>query len=111
MGDVWTQTVVVVVTEFGRTARVNGTEGTDHGTATVALVLGGAEKGGRVLADWPGLSDHALHEARDLKPTLDLRALLKGVLREHHGVADRALSDVVFPGSASVPALHDIIAT
>jgi uncharacterized protein (DUF1501 family) len=111
MGEAWTQTVVVVVTEFGRTARVNGTEGTDHGTATVALVLGGAVKGGRVLADWPGLSDHALHDARDLKPTLDLRALLKGVLREHLGVAERILSDVVFPDSAAVPALHDIIAT
>ena len=70
----WKDTVVVVVTEFGRTARVNGTEGTDHGTATVALLIGGAVKGGRMLADWPGLSEKALHQGRDLKPTRDLRA-------------------------------------
>src|SRR5262249_42588858 len=57
MGPAWQDTVVAVVTEFGRTARINGTEGTDHGTATVALLVGGALKGGRVIADWPGLKD------------------------------------------------------
>ena len=67
MGDTWKETVVAVVTEFGRTARINGTEGTDHGTATVALLAGGALKGGRVIADWPGVNETALYERRDLK--------------------------------------------
>ena len=77
----WRETVVAVVTEFGRTARINGTEGTDHGTGTVALLVGGALKGGRVIADWPGLKERDLYESRDLKPTTDLRAVLKGVLQ------------------------------
>jgi uncharacterized protein (DUF1501 family) len=110
MGSAWKETVVIVVTEFGRTARINGTEGTDHGTGTVALTLGGRINGGRVLADWPGLSEASLHEGRDLRPTLDLRALLKGVLRDHLGVADRALASVVFPDSASIRAQDGIIA-
>ena len=75
----WRETVVAIVTEFGRTARLNGNDGTDHGTATTALLIGGALKGGRVIADWPGLKPHNLHEGRDLKPTTDLRAVLKGV--------------------------------
>ena len=79
MGKAWHESVIAVVTEFGRTARINGTEGTDHGTATVALLIGGALKGGRVIADWPGLSDSNLYEGRDLKPTTDLRSVLKGI--------------------------------
>ena len=81
MGAAWRDTVVVLVTEFGRTAHINGNDGTDHGTATVALLAGGAVKGGRVIADWPGLKDADLYESRDLKPTTDLRAVLKGVLQ------------------------------
>ena len=91
MGPAWKDTIVAIVTEFGRTARVNGTQGTDHGMATVALLAGGAVKGGRVLADWPGLTEAALYEGRDLKPTRDLRAVLKGVLRDHLGIPDGAL--------------------
>lgn len=106
---VWPETVVAVITEFGRTVRINGTAGTDHGTATCAFLLGGAVAGGRVIADWPGLSDTALHEARDLKPTTDLRALLKGVLIEHLGVDAKAAADVVFPGSTSFPPLARLI--
>jgi uncharacterized protein (DUF1501 family) len=83
MGSAWRETVVAVVTEFGRTARINGNDGTDHGTATVALLAGGALKGGRVIADWPGLKDAQLQDGRDLKPTTDLRAVLKGVLKDH----------------------------
>ena len=65
MGPAWHETVVALVTEFGRTARINGTDGTDHGTATVALLAGGALKGGRVIADWPGLkSSRSLREPR-----------------------------------------------
>jgi uncharacterized protein (DUF1501 family) len=101
MKDAWRETVVAVVTEFGRTARINGTEGTDHGTATVALLAGGALQGGRVLADWPGLRPFDLHEGRDLKPTTDLRAVLKGLLRDHLRVADSALATTVFPASGA----------
>jgi uncharacterized protein (DUF1501 family) len=102
MAGGWTQTVVIVVTEFGRTARVNGTAGTDHGTATVALLFGGAVRGGRVLADWPGLAERVLYEGRDLRPTCDLRAVLKGVLRDHLGIPQGALAQSVFPDSHGV---------
>ncbi len=102
MGEAWKETAVAVITEFGRTARINGTEGTDHGTATVALLAGGAVKGGRVIADWPGLSEANLYEARDLKPTADLRAILKGVMRDHLRVDERALGSSVFPGSTAL---------
>jgi uncharacterized protein (DUF1501 family) len=108
MGAAWKDTVVVIVTEFGRTARVNGTEGTDHGTGTVALLVGGAVKGGRMIADWPGLSDKALHQGRDLRPTRDLRSVLKGVLRDHVGIPDGALAATVFPSSAGVAALDGL---
>lgn len=76
--QVWKDTVVMVVTEFGRTARVNGTVGTDHGTGTVAFLVGGAVKGRRMIVDWPGLKPEQLHEQRDLKPTTDIRAVAKG---------------------------------
>lgn len=109
IGPAWKDTVVVIVTEFGRTARVNGTDGTDHGTATCALLLGGAVKGGRVLADWPGLSDAALHQGRDLKPTRDLRSVLKGVLRDHVGLGDRVLADRVFPESGGVATSEGLV--
>ena len=105
------ETAVAVITEFGRTARINGTEGTDHGTATVALLAGGAIKGGRVIADWPGLSEASLYQDRDLKPTTDLRAILKGVLRDHLRVDERALAMTVFPGSADVRAASGLLAS
>jgi len=91
--------VVAVITEFGRTARINGTQGTDHGTGTVAFLAGGALKGGRVVADWPGLKE--LHENRDLKPTTDLRAVLKGLLKDHLRIEDKALAGDIFPDSAA----------
>jgi uncharacterized protein (DUF1501 family) len=109
MGPAWRETVVAVVTEFGRTARINGTEGTDHGTATVALLAGGALKGGRVIADWPGLKQGDLQDGRDLKPTTDLRAVLKGVLKDHLRVADEALANKVFPGSGAVRAATGLV--
>ena len=111
MGDAWKQTAVAVITEFGRTARINGTDGTDHGTATIALLAGGALKGGRVIADWPGLSEASLYENRDLKPTTDLRAILKGVLRDHLRVGERALAESVFPGSSTVKATSGLLVT
>ena len=109
MGPAWRETVVVLVTEFGRTARINGTDGTDHGTATVALLAGGALKGGRVIADWPGLKPADLYENRDLKPTTDLRAVLKGVLKDHLRADDRVLAENVFPGSASVKPMAGLV--
>jgi len=110
MGPAWKDTAVLIVTEFGRTAHVNGTDGTDHGTATCALLLGGAVKGGRVLADWPGLADPKLHEGRDLKPTGDLRALLKGVLRDHLGIPAGALAQTVFPDSRGAAPVDGLLA-
>jgi uncharacterized protein (DUF1501 family) len=105
MGDAWSETVVAIITEFGRTARINGTDGTDHGTATVAVLVGGALRGGRVIADWPGLKPADLHEGRDLKPTIDLRAVLKGVLKDHLRVDERALAATIFPGSDDVKSM------
>jgi uncharacterized protein (DUF1501 family) len=111
MGEAWRETAVAVITEFGRTARVNGTAGTDHGTATVALLAGGAVKGGRVIADWPGVSEAALYQGRDLKPTTDLRAVLKGVLRDHLRLDERALASKVFPGSEQLKTVNGLVAT
>ncbi|MFO1147898.1 MAG: DUF1501 domain-containing protein [Alsobacter sp.] len=110
MGPAWKDTVLLVVTEFGRTARVNGTVGTDHGTATVAFLAGGAVKGGRVLADWPGLKIPQLHEQRDLRPTTDLRAVAKGVLADHLGMPAGLLGEKVFPGTTGVKPVQNLIA-
>ncbi|HEY4921083.1 MAG TPA: DUF1501 domain-containing protein [Xanthobacteraceae bacterium] len=102
MGPAWKETVVVLVTEFGRTAHINGDNGTDHGSGTVALLAGGALKGGRVLADWPGLKETDLFEKRDLKATTDLRGVLKGVLKDHLRIEDKALAASIFPDSAAL---------
>jgi uncharacterized protein (DUF1501 family) len=110
MGEAWNETVVTLVTEFGRTARINGNQGTDHGTATVALLLGGALKGGRVIADWPGVKETDLYEKRDLKATTDLRAVLKGLLRDHLRADERALAADVFPGSDAVAPMTGLLA-
>jgi uncharacterized protein (DUF1501 family) len=110
MGAAWHETVIALATEFGRTARINGTEGTDHGTATVALLVGGALNGGRVLADWPGLKPADLYQNRDLKPTTDLRAVLKGVLRDHLRADEKVLAQTVFPGSETVKPTPDLVA-
>jgi uncharacterized protein (DUF1501 family) len=107
---VWADTAIVVMTEFGRTARINGNEGTDHGTATTALLMGGAVKGGRVLADWPGLGQGNLYEDRDLKPTTDLRGVLKGVLRDHLGLEEPVLTAAIFPDSIGVKPIDGLIA-
>jgi uncharacterized protein (DUF1501 family) len=109
LGPRWSDTVIVVATEFGRTARINGTEGTDHGTGTVALLAGGAVKGGRVISDWPGLKPASLYQGRDLAPTNDLRAVFKGVLHDHLGISERALAEAVFPDSAPVKAMRGLL--
>jgi len=110
LGAGWRDTVMVVATEFGRTARINGTEGTDHGTATVALLLGGAVQGGRVIADWPGLKPASLYQDRDLAPTTDLRAVIKGVLQDHLGLSERVLANTVFPDSTAVRPIQGLLA-
>ena len=110
MGSAWNETVVTLITEFGRTARINGTEGTDHGTATVALLVGGALKGGRVIADWPGLKESSLFENRDLKATTDLRAVLKGLLSDHLRIEQHALATDVFPASEDVKPIEGCLA-
>jgi uncharacterized protein (DUF1501 family) len=109
LGELWRDTVVVVATEFGRTARINGTEGTDHGTGTVALLAGGAVKGERVIANWPGLKPAHLYEGRDLAPTSDLRAVIKGVLRDHLGLSERVLAESVFPDSVAVKGINGLL--
>lgn len=109
LGADWRRTAVAVVTEFGRTARPNGTGGTDHGTATAAFLAGGAIQGGRVIHDWPGLADGRLYQGRDLAPTLDLRAAMKTLLHQHLGLSLATIEENVFPGSAGVAPLPDLI--
>src|SRR5262245_3906307 len=111
MGPAWRETVVVLITEFGRTARINGTNGTDPGTATGGLLAGGALKGGRVIADWPGLKAANLLENRDLTPTIDVRAVLKGLLKDHLRADDHALATDVFPGSDDVKPIAGLVAS
>jgi uncharacterized protein (DUF1501 family) len=109
LGDAWAKTVVVCVTEFGRTVAPNGTGGTDHGTASVTLVLGGAVRGGRIAGDWTGLDQ--LEENRDLRAATDIRAVLKGVLRDHLGLAPAKLDSAVFPESGAVRAMPNLVRT
>jgi uncharacterized protein (DUF1501 family) len=110
LGDEWRNTVIVVSTEFGRTARVNGTGGTDHGTASTALVLGGGMKRGGIIGDWPTLQPAKLYENRDTAPTLDMRSLFKGVLSDHLGVDRKALDASIFPDSRVAAVATNIIA-
>ncbi|HKO73310.1 MAG TPA: DUF1501 domain-containing protein [Bradyrhizobium sp.] len=110
LADRWRDTVILVATEFGRTARINGTDGTDHGTGTVALLAGGAVNGGRIISDWPGLKLGNLYEGRDLAPTTDLRAIIKGVLRDHLGISEPVLAQTVFPESAKLKPMSGLVA-
>ena len=103
MGAGWADTMVVVATEFGRTARLNGTGGTDHGTASAALVMGGSVKGGRVIADWPGLATGQLYEGRDLAPTIALECVLAGAVAEHLRLDPRLAMARLFPGRSGAP--------
>jgi uncharacterized protein (DUF1501 family) len=108
LGPAWRDTVVLTMTEFGRTVRVNGTKGTDHGTATVSFVFGGAVAGGRVAGSWPGLGPGRLFEDRDLQPTTDLRSVLKGLLAQHLGIAPTGLA-AVFPDSAAAAPMPGLV--
>jgi uncharacterized protein (DUF1501 family) len=108
LGPAWRHSAVLIVTEFGRAVAPNGSGGTDHGTAGAAFVVGGAVRGGRVISDWPGLGQRALHEERDLRPTLDLRALFKAALAAQLGLGEAAIETEVFPASRAVRPLEGI---
>jgi uncharacterized protein (DUF1501 family) len=110
LGPAWKDTVVIVATEFGRTARVNGTNGTDHGTASALVLAGGAIKPGGMIGDWPTLAAGKLFENRDLAPTLDVRSVFKGVLGDHMGLDRAVLESAVFPESADAPAARGLTA-
>ncbi|MGY3572598.1 DUF1501 domain-containing protein [Vibrio paucivorans] len=96
LGPQWQKTAIVIASEFGRTVKENGTQGTDHGTANAVFIAGGAVSGGKVIADWPGLSESQLYQGRDLAPTADMQTVIKGVLRDHLGVSESKL-DSIFP--------------
>jgi len=110
LGEAWSQTVVMVMTEFGRTARMNGTNGTDHGTGTVSFVAGGAVSGGKVVANWPGVGPGQLFEDRDLAPTTDLRSVAAGILTVHLELPPAAIT-TVFPGGEPVQPMRGLIRT
>lgn len=97
-GNTWGKTAVIAMTEFGRTARQNGTGGTDHGTGGLMILAGGAIRGGRVFGDWPGLGDGDLYEDRDLLPTGDVRSHAAWVMRGLTGLDRNVLESAIFPG-------------
>jgi uncharacterized protein (DUF1501 family) len=108
MGEAWSNTTVVVMTEFGRTARPNGTRGTDHGTAGAGFVIGPKVAKSTIVADWPGLSDRALYEGRDLNPTLDTRSVLKGAIAATFDLTAQQ-AERVFPDSAAARGLYSLM--
>ncbi len=105
LGSHWAQTTVLVMTEFGRTATLNGSGGTDHGSGGVAFLAGGAVAGGRVLADWPGLAPTQLLEGRDLRPTMDIRTVIGAVLQRQFGFSKTQLQTGVLPDAESAERL------
>lgn len=109
IGAAWQHTVVVLATEFGRTVRMNGDKGTDHGVGTVTLLAGGAVNGGKMFGDWPGLAPFQLFEGSDLRPTTDLRSVFKGILRDHIGVPINLLNSSIFPGSLNVKPFANLV--
>lgn len=111
LGADWSSTLVLVATEFGRTVAPNGTGGTDHGTASAAMLLGGAVRGGRVIADWPGLKPAALYEGRDLRPTLSLDSLIANVLAQHYRLDLARLAPALFPGGPRPATIDGLIRT
>lgn len=111
LGPLWADTLVLVATEFGRTVAVNGTGGTDHGQASAAMLFGGGVKGGRVVSDWPGLTQASLYEGRDLKPTTQLDAFIAGAVADHFAVDPARAMAALFPASAKVAAISGLIHT
>jgi uncharacterized protein (DUF1501 family) len=108
LGSAWANTVVMTMTEFGRTAAVNGTQGTDHGTAFAMFLAGGPVAGGKVYAKWPGLSPTQLFQGRDLAPTVDFRSVAATVLQQHMGLPGSAMA-TVFPGAAGLTPIPGLL--
>ncbi|RWD18623.1 MAG: DUF1501 domain-containing protein, partial [Mesorhizobium sp.] len=106
-GPAWNRTAVLVVTEFGRSVVPNTDGGTDHGAASVTLLMGGAVAGGRVGNRWPGVARDLLHGGTDLAATTDVRSIIKAVLTEHLRIPDRAMAKI-FPGAAGIPAMRGL---
>ncbi|MFY9127507.1 MAG: DUF1501 domain-containing protein [Limnohabitans sp.] len=109
MGSTWSQTVVLVATEFGRTAAANGTGGTDHGTASAAMLLGGAVQGGRIVSDWLGLASSSLFEGRDLQPTLGLDALISNVCAQTFKLDTELAQKIMFPYAVGKNAMSTLL--
>jgi len=109
LGDAWRDTVIVVVSEFGRTVAANGTRGTDHGTGGLALILGGAVKGGKLIGEWPGIAEQHQFQGRDLAPVNDYRSLFKTILHDHLSVRENHLEDTIFPESRKAKMFDDLI--
>ncbi|KHL24960.1 hypothetical protein PK98_14010 [Croceibacterium mercuriale] len=109
LGAEWANTMVLVATEFGRTVAINGTGGTDHGTAASAMLLGGAVKGGRVIADWPGLAAGSLHDGRDLRPTTDLDSFIAGAIAGHFALDPAQTRRVLFPQAQEGPMVEGLV--
>ena len=109
MGSTWSQTVVLVATEFGRTAAANGTGGTDHGTASAAMLLGGAVQGGRIVSDWLGLASSSLFEGRDLQPTLGLDALISNVCAQTFKLDTEMAQKIMFPYAVGKNAMSTLL--
>jgi uncharacterized protein (DUF1501 family) len=109
VGSAWQNTLMVCATEFGRTVRVNGDGGTDHGVGTVTLLAGGAVNGGRLFGDWPGLAPAQLYQGSDLTPAIDLRSVFKGVLRDHLGVPTNMLDTTIFPASTAISPMSNLV--
>jgi uncharacterized protein (DUF1501 family) len=107
LGPSWSQTVLVAVTEFGRTVAANGNNGTDHGTASVLFVMGGAVKGGRIAGDWPGLEQ--LQDDRDLRVATDSRRVMKALLRDHLGLDAATLDRKVFPDTTALTPVSGLL--
>jgi uncharacterized protein (DUF1501 family) len=109
LGTAWVQTVILLATEFGRTVAANGTAGTDHGTGGLAMLVGGAVQGGRIVADWPGLGPADLYEGRDLKPTLALDRLVACACAEAFRIEPERVARTLFPDSALGPPLTGLL--
>jgi uncharacterized protein (DUF1501 family) len=109
LGETWKKTALMAISEFGRTVRINGAQGTDHGTGGLAMLAGGAIRGGRMFGDWPTLKSSALFENRDLMPAVDARSVFKSLLRDQLGWAANDLDGMVFPDSAGAKAMAGVV--
>ncbi len=109
LGAEWSNSVVIVATEFGRTVAVNGTGGTDHGTGGAAMLLGGAVSGGRVIADWPGLAQSKLYEGRDLMPTISMESLISGAIAVHYALDPAKVARMIYPAHAALRPMSGLV--